>query len=38
METRIVIAYVLIALLGLVAIAAGLVVARARRDHRHLRR
>jgi hypothetical protein len=34
METRLIIAYILLALLGLVALAGAIVVARARRDHR----
>lgn len=38
METRLIIAYLLFAVLALIAIAGGLVIARARRDHRRLRR
>ena len=38
METRIIVAWILVGLLALIAIAAGMVVARARRDHKRLRR
>jgi hypothetical protein len=38
MEVRIIIAYLLIAVLALVAIASIVVVARARRDHRRIGR
>ena len=38
MEPRLIVAYMIMALLALVAIAAGIVVARLRRDHRRLRR
>jgi len=38
METRLVIAYILIGLPALFALAGAIVVARARRDHRRLRR
>lgn len=34
METRLIIAYTLIALLGLAALVGGLIVARTRRNHR----
>lgn len=37
METRLIIACALLALLALAAIAGGMVIARARRDHRRLR-
>ena len=38
METRLVIAYILIGVLALVALAGAVVVARVRRDHRRLHR
>lgn len=38
MEPHLMIAYVLIALLGLVALAGAVVAALVRRDHRYLRR
>ena len=38
MEIRIIVAWILVTLLALIAIAAVMVVARARRDYRRLRR
>ena len=38
METRLVIAYILIGVLALVGLAGAIVLARVRRDHRRLRR
>ena len=38
METRLIIAYLLLALLALAAVAGGIMIARARREHRRLGR